>query len=345
VGRFARLTATILAEALLFVLVTVLAPLLLLGAAIADLSLWLARRKPWMGVRIVAFAWWFLMRDLVGLASLGWAWLRTGGPLRGDTPARRRRVYDLQAGWAAGQLAGARRIFGLTFAVEGEALIEPLPAIFLIRHASIIDNALPAALVSRPHGVDLRYVLKAELAKLPTLDIGGHWIPTCFVRRASGDAAAEVARVRVLAEDLGAREGVLVYPEGTRYTPAKLARAQASIAASDPVVGLLAARLHNLLPPRLGGPLALIDEAAGADVVVIGHVGLDGFEYVSDVWSGALVGTTVRVRFWRHPRAEIPDAYDDRVAWLYEVWQELDDWVGRQRLGSDPRTEKAAALR
>jgi len=325
--------------------VTLLSPVLLAGAALADLALWVHRRKPWMAVRIVAFAWWFLFRDLLGVVGLGWAWLRSGGPLGGDSPARRRRVYDLQAGWAAGQLAGVRRIFGLRFTIEGDDLVEPVPAVFLIRHASIIDNALPAALVSRPHGIDLRYVLKAELAKLPTLDIGGHWIPTCFVRRASGDAAAETARVRVLAEDLGPREGLLVYPEGTRYTPEKLARAQASIAASDPVAGLLAARLHNLLPPRLGGPLALIDEAAGADVVVIGHVGLDGFEYVSDVWSGALVGTTVRVRFWRHARAEIPEDHDERVAWLYGCWQELDDWVGAQQIGSDPRTAKAAALR
>ena len=43
------------------------------------------------------------------------------------------------------------------------------------------------------------------------------------------------------------------------------------------------------------------------------------------------MGTTVRVRFWRSPAAEVPAGEPDRVAWLYERWQVLDDWVGRQR--------------
>jgi hypothetical protein len=86
-----------------------------------------------------------------------------------------------------------------------------------------------------------------------------------------------------------------------------------------------------VLPPRLGGPLALIDEADGADVVLCAHVGLDGFQYIRDIWAGGLVGTTVKVRFWRFARASIPTAEKDRIAWLYERWQTLDDWVGAQR--------------
>ena len=39
-----------------------------------------------------------------------------------------------------------------------------------------------------------------------------------------------------------------------------------------------------------------------------GHVGFDGFEYISDIWAGGLVGTTVRVRFWRSPAARCPPA-------------------------------------
>ena len=80
------------------------------------------------------------------------------------------------------------------------------------------------------------------------------------------------------------------------------------IAERQPAIAPLANRLRNVLPPRLGGPLALLDEAAGADVVVCGHVGFDGFEYISDIWAGGLVGTTVRVRFWRSPAAEVPSA-------------------------------------
>ncbi|MEA2448270.1 MAG: hypothetical protein QOG63_202, partial [Thermoleophilaceae bacterium] len=200
------------------------------------------------------------------------------------------------------------------------------------RHASIIDGVLPDAFIGHAHGLGLRFVIKRELEMLPTMDIGGRWVPTIFVRRQSADAAGEVAAVRRLARDLGDDEAVLIYPEGTRYTPEKLARAQALIAERQPAVAPLAARLRHVLPPRLGGPLALLDESPGTDVVVFGHVGLDGFEHIRDVWRGGLVGTTVRLRFRRHPASSVPATEAERAEWLYERWLELDRWVGEQRL-------------
>jgi nucleotide-binding universal stress UspA family protein len=151
------------------------------------------------------------------------------------------------------------------------------------------------------------------------------------VRRASSDPVGEVTRLRGLADELGEGEALLIYPEGTRHTDAKLAKAQAVIAERQPDVAPLANRLRNVLPPRLGGPLALLDQARDADVVMCGHVGLDGFEYISDIWAGGLVGTTVKVRFWRWPAAAVPAGEQDRIIWLYERWQTLDDWVGEQR--------------
>ncbi len=217
--------------------------------------------------------------------------------------------------------------------MEGDELVSPGPVVFLIRHASIIDNALPQAFVSGPHQMQLRCVLKDELKALPTLDMGARWVPTALVKRASKDPEAEAARVGRLGLFLhGPGEAALIYPEGTRMTPAKLAKAQAKIRESDPQTADLADRLHHLLPPRLGGPLALLETADRADVVVFGHVGLDGFEKVSDIWSGKLNGTTVRIRYWRHPRSEVPQGERERIAFLYACWQELDDWVGEQRL-------------
>jgi 1-acyl-sn-glycerol-3-phosphate acyltransferase len=279
----------------------------------------------------MAMAWWFLFGELRGIAGLAGIWVLTGGPAGAGSLKRRRLVYDLRIHWARSHLGGVRVLFGLTFEIEGVELAGPGPVIVLIRHASIIDNAMPDAVIGHAHGLGLRFVLKRELQMIPTIDIGGRWVPTIFVRRASGDPEGEVARLRRLAEDLGEGEGVLIYPEGTRHTDAKLARAQEVIAERQPAVAPLANRLRNVLPPRLGGPLALLDQAQGADVVVCGHVGFDGFEYISDIWAGGLVGTTVKVRFWRSPAAEVPVGEDDRIKWLYERWQTLDDWVGEQR--------------
>jgi hypothetical protein len=33
------------------------------------------------------------------------------------------------------------------------------------------------------------------------------------------------------------------------------------------------------------------------------------------------------VRFWRHERAELPDDPDELAEWLFDRWQELDDWT------------------
>jgi 1-acyl-sn-glycerol-3-phosphate acyltransferase len=332
-ARLKRRAKGIAIELGAFVALTLLSPLALAAAALVDLALWIVRRKPWMAVRLVTFAWWFLFGELRGIAGLAAIYVATGGPLGRGSLARRRLVYDLRIHWARSHLGGIRVLFGLTFEIEGIEQAGPGPVLIMMRHASIIDNTMPDAVIGHAHGLGLRFVLKRELQMIPTIDIGGRWVPTTFVRRASKDPAAELKTLRRLAHDLGPGEGILIYPEGTRHTDEKLARAQELIAERQPAIAPLANRLRNVLPPRLGGPLALLDEARGADVVLCGHVGLDGFEYIRDIWAGGLVGTTVRVRFWRYPAEEVPASEEERVRWLYERWQVLDDWVGEQRAG------------
>jgi 1-acyl-sn-glycerol-3-phosphate acyltransferase len=313
-------------------LVSLLSPLLLAGALGLDLALWLRRRKPWMAVRLLAMLWWFLVGELYGLLGLLVIWIASGGR---DGPRRRERVYRLKRSWLASHLAGIRRLFGLRFAVEGLELAGPGPVLVMIRHASIIDNALADVVVGRAHGLGFRFVIKRELQALPTIDIGGRWVPTLFVRRASGDTAAELERLQALTVNMSTRDGLLIYPEGTRWTPEKLARAKQIIAERQPEIAPLAARLRYVLPPRLGGTVTLLQAARDADVVLFGHFGLDGFEYVSDIWSGGLVGTTVRIKFWRFPAAEVPSGREDLIVWLYERWQELDDWIGEMRRAAE----------
>ena len=330
--RLQRRVKGITIETAALVALTALAPVVLAAAAIVDLTLWLVqRRKPWMAVRLAAFAWWFLFGELRGILGLAGIWLVTGGPLGGRSLRRRRLVYDLRIHWAHSHLEGVRVLFGLTFEIENLDAAGPGPVVIFMRHASIIDNALPDAIVGRAHGLGLRFVLKRELEALPTIDIGGRWVPTNFVRRGSTDSSGEVARLRTLAHDLGRGEGILVYPEGTRHTDAKLERAKALIAERQPHVAVLAERLRHVLPPRLGGPLALLDEARGADVVFCAHVGLDGFETIREIWSGALVGTTVRMTFWRYRASDVPASEEERTAWLYARWQEVDDWIAAER--------------
>jgi 1-acyl-sn-glycerol-3-phosphate acyltransferase len=324
-ARLWRRVRGITVEVLLFLLVTLLSPLLMMIAVVVDLALWLRRRKHWMAVRLLAMGWWFLAGELYGLIGLFVVWLAAGGR---DSVRRREGVYRVKRRWLRSHLAGIRLLFGLRFEIEDLELAGGGPVLVMIRHASIIDNALPDAILGHAHGLGFRFIIKRELQMLPTIDIGGRWVPTLFVRRASGDTAAELERARSLTLNLSERDGLLIYPEGTRWTPEKLARAKEIIAERQPEIAPLAEGLNNLLPPRLGGTLALLEGARDADVVIFGHVGLDGFEYISDIWAGGLVGSTVRLRFWRFAAAEIPEERDELIAWLYRRWQELDDWVG-----------------
>jgi 1-acyl-sn-glycerol-3-phosphate acyltransferase len=326
--RFARRAKGIAVEAAAFAVVTLTLPFLLAAAAAADSVLWVLRRKPWVGVRLVAMLWWFLFGELRGVAGLGLIGLASLGR---DTRTRRFRVYRLRQLWAAGHLSGVRRLFGLTFDVRGLDAVAPGPVLILMRHASIVDNTLPDALIGKAHDMGLRFVIKRELQMLPTIDIGGRWVPTNFVRRGSGDTVGELEDLRKLAIDLDPHEGVLIYPEGTRFTPAKLAQAIETIAERQPALAQRARGLHHVLPPRLGGPLALLEAGRGTDVVFCAHVGLDGFERISDIWRGGLVGGTVRAQFWRFDAAEVPVEREALVAWLYDRWQQVDDWVGAHR--------------
>lgn len=340
--RIARRVRGIAIEVFAFVLVTVLFPLLIAGAAVVDLVRWLRERKPWISVRLTAFAWWFLFGEIRTILALLGIWIVTGGWFGLDSMRRRVLLYRLRVHWARSHLGGIRVLFGLRFEVEGLDQAAPGPVMIMMRHASIIDNMLPDALVARTHGIGLRYVVKRELESIPTIDIGGRWVPTNFVRRASGDSAAEVERLRLLARHLHEGEGILIYPEGTRFTPKKLKRAKEIVGERQPELSHHADRLQHLLPPRLGGPLALIEEASDVDVVFCGHVGFDGFQHISDVWAGNLVGSVIGVKFWRVPAADIPEDSEERAEWLYREWLAMDEWIDAKIRGSDAEAGRFA---
>lgn len=324
-----RRSITVPAAFLLFALVTASLPLLLVTGFIVDTVRCLARCRGLVSVRIVLLGWIYLTVQVLALTALLVVWILSGfgGWRRGSLAM----TYRLQAWWAAALLAAARLVFSLRLQVEAEDVVTPGPILVLMRHASIADTLLPNALVTRRCGIKLRYVLKRELLADAALDIAGHRLINYFVDRHSNDSAVEVARVRELSAGLEADEGVIIYPEGTRFTESKRARVLERLRERDPHLAVRAERLRHTLPPRLGGPLALLDPLTTADVVVMAHVGLDGLAEVRDIWSGRIIGRTIRVAFWRVPFEEIPTDRSARVDWLFDQWERVDAWIGAHR--------------
>jgi 1-acyl-sn-glycerol-3-phosphate acyltransferase len=236
-------------------------------------------------------------------------------------------VYRLRRQWLGGHFRAMRRIFGLTFRVDGADLLAGGPLIVFMRHASTVDTLLPETYLAIEQDTWPRYVLKRELLNLPTIDIGRRWVPTVFVRRGLGAADADLLRLKALASDLGPDEPIIIYPEGTLFSARKLVRAQQAVAEKQPSVADLAAQLRHVLPPKLAGPTALLQAVPDADVLVFGHHGLDSFEYPHDMWRGDLVGSTVEIKLWRYRAADVPRDEAGAARWLYERWVELDCWI------------------
>lgn len=309
-----------------FFLATVLGPLLLVMAAAFDLVRWIQGRTTWTVTRMVAFVWVYLLGEIWALVALGTVALL---PRRRSIAA----TYLLQGWWAGWNLRALRRLFRMDFTASGLDSIPPGPILVLSRHASLVDSLLPAWFITRHHGITLRYVLKRELLVDPALDIAGNRLPNAFVRRrATSDHEQQI--LRRLAADLDDRSGVVIFPEGTRYSAAKREAAARSLAGRTGRTAGVGANFRNVLPPRPGGTLTLLD-AIDADVVVLAHHGLEGLARLDEIWRGGLVGTRVKAHFWRIPRSKIPSERAARMEWLFDVWQQIDAWVSEQTSACD----------
>ena len=306
------------------VLVTALLPLLLIGAILVDLFRAITQRKPTMALRLVAFLWIYLATDTLGLITLFALWLLSG--FGSNRTMMLNSTWRFQQLWVRVLLGSVKLLFGLRIIDEGAECLTPGPVIVLIRHASIVDNLLPSALVAARERVRLRYVLKRELLSEPCLDVAGQRLPNYFVRRDTGE---EIERERIgqLASGMGSEDGFLLYPEGTRFTAERRQRALEKIGERDPQRAARLEPIEYLLPPKVGGLLAVLEQAPEADIVLMIHQGFDGLRLISDIWGGALVGRVINVRFTRVPHDQIPPARDDQVAWLDELWLEADRWV------------------
>jgi 1-acyl-sn-glycerol-3-phosphate acyltransferase len=237
----------------------------------------------------------------------------------------------LQRLWARALLMGATRLFSMRLEVTGIDAARRGPLFLFSRHASTLDTLLPAAFVSDPVSLRLAHVMKRELLWDPCLDIVGQRTHNAFVRRGSDARDKEIALLRELAATVGERDGVLLFPEGTRFSAAKRERALAHLADTGQSARLVRAqRLPHVLPPRRGGALALLETRPDIDVVFLAHRGFEGTASLNDIWKGKLIGRTIRLLFWRVPSAEIPRSAEDRIEWLDAQWERVDAWVAGQ---------------
>jgi 1-acyl-sn-glycerol-3-phosphate acyltransferase len=257
----------------------------------------------------------------------------------------------LQRLWARTLFASATRLFSMHVEVMGEESVRRGPLFLFCRHASTLDTLLPAVFASQPYTLRLGHVMKRELLWDPCLDIVGQRTRNAFVRRGSDARDKEIALLRQLAMAGTERDGVLLFPEGTRFSPAKRERALVHLADTRQFARLeRAKRLQHVLPPHRGGALALLETRPDVDVAFLAHVGFEGTANLNDIWRGKLIGRTIRLYFWRVPSAAIPQTTENRVEWLDAQWGRIDAWIsahasrtGARNVGFEDDSHRALA--
>ncbi len=306
-------------------LVVGLFPLLLVLAGAADLPA-IGR---WPRVRMLLALLWVLVHECIGVGVAGWLWLKHTGNRKGEEWLASH--YALQRWWAGQMFWGVVRLYRISVSVEGEDCFTGDPLLLMVRHASTADTLIPAAIVSHRHRYRLRYVVKQELRWDPCLDIVGSRLPNHFVNRDGGEPLREIEAIQALAQDLEHHEGVLIFPEGTRFTPGRREKALKRLQeAGDPTRFQAASAMKHVLPPRPGGPVGLIQAAPHADVVFCAHAGFEGATRFSDLWKGRLLDSRVRILFWRETAVPREDR-EEILRWLYQQWERVNEFVIRNQ--------------
>ncbi len=297
------------------VLFTVTLPLWLPGAWLLD------RIRGRAAVACLTFIHGFLLMEIAGLAALFAVFL-----LRPGLGARRYADcnFAIQTWWAGSLYALARRLFGLRLEVTGQDQARAAPHVLLPRHVSFGDTIFACVLISAPYGVRHRYVLKSALRWDPCIDVAGHRLGCCFVERGQGLGDVQSAAIAAACADLAPGEGVLIYPEGTRHTPAKRAQRLDQLRRRDPQALAEAEQLERVLYPHTSGAWAAFQGAGFPDALFMAHTGFEGSANFASLWRGDLRGACVRLRFWRVPAGEIPRELTAFRGWLVAQWQRMD---------------------
>jgi len=322
-----RRTISIAAIVALFALMWGALPAWLLLAVLVDL---VARRR-FVLTRCVAFFALYLWLEIIAGVLAGLVtWLASGAAFGFGHRRLLAWSYAMQRFWAKTILRGGQLCFHVSIDHEGQDCVKEGPFLLFQRHTSTAEVTLPFTFIGT---LWPRYVIKKELLWDPTIDILGQRLPNAYVRRGSGSPEQEIAKVRGLGKDLGPRDMVLIYPEGTRYEASKRERILGKLEGKVSPERMARLRaMTNLMPPRIAGPLSLIEQTGGAvDVVFCAHVGFERAASFDAMWSGRLIGTKVHVKLWRVPAAQVPRDEAAFTDWIDGEFTKMDAWIAERK--------------
>jgi 1-acyl-sn-glycerol-3-phosphate acyltransferase len=318
-----------------------LSPLLLALAALA--SAVTGRPQALIFARLVVA---YFALELATLIACGALWLAScGGLLMGTQPFQRLHYRLLRwfvHGFASRWLAlldidvPAQEPTEATRALESDR-----PLLFFSRHAGPGDTILLIDRLLTRFDRFPSVVFKQSVAIDPCVDLIGHRLPHAVLD--TSDQQECEALIEKVANGLGSRGVLLLFPEGGNFTAERRRRAVRKLWRT----GLRreaaqADRMSHVLPPRPTGALAALRGNPRADVIFAAHSGLGLAAFPREIWRETPLGKTFNTHMWLSPAAEHPLEPDAQVAWIYDWWKRLDEWIHEQ--GTEPESAQPGRL-
>ncbi|GLY19186.1 acyltransferase [Kineosporia sp. NBRC 101677] len=327
------------------VFAVVTAPATLLLAALIGLLIPGQRGRPY---RLTVLVTGYLAAEGVALVVLGYLWVACGFGRRVREPKHERRHYVCVRAFLRWIFWLVNHALHVQVRVDGPELeaYRDKPLIVFCRHAGPGDSFLLVHALMNWYDREPRIVLKDTMQWDPAIDIVLNRLPTRFIRSgAPGKATVDPEKgpdaeqlIGELARKLDGNDALVLFPEGGNFTARRRARAIAKLRRRGLMAEAAKAEaMRYVLPPRPAGVLAVLDNAPEADVVWVAHTGTDHLLTVTDIWGALPVAVDLKMRWWQVPAGSVPGGREQRIAWLYEWWRQIDDWITVNRVAEGQR--------
>jgi 1-acyl-sn-glycerol-3-phosphate acyltransferase len=272
--------------------------------------------------------------ELATLIACGALWLASGCGAFIGSPLFQRLHYRLLRWFVHGFARRWQALLDIDLAAEEptdatHALDRDSPVLLFSRHAGPGDTILLIDRLLTRFDRRPSVVFKQSVAVDPCVDLIGHRLPHAVLD--TSDKEACEARIEQVAAELGERGVLLLFPEGGNFTAERRRRAVRKLWRTDrrQEAGK-AENMSHMLPPRPSGALAALRGNPGADVIFGVHSGLGLAAFPREIWREPPLGKTFNTHMWLAPAADRPTDPDAQVAWIYDWWKRLDEWIDEQ---------------
>jgi 1-acyl-sn-glycerol-3-phosphate acyltransferase len=304
-------------------------PTLLVSAAVVPLLPQPVRPPVRLFVFSVAFLAIYECGALIGCC---WLWIASSLGRRLTEPPFRRAHGRLHRRLLSTLFGVALPAVRLRLTVASVAVPDDRPLLVLSRHVGAFNVALVAHLVAAHLGREPVMIVKQAVGLDPGLRVLLRRLSFGFIQPGVNGRASALAAITEVCRSARPGDAVILFPEGTSFTPARRARALHCLQRNG--LHWQAAWAHTMrhvLPPHLTGALAALTAMPEADVVFLAHTGVVTIPSPNPAdWRHLAADDTIRATCWWVPGTAVPGDPDTRAAWLIDHWRHLDTWAADQ---------------